>query len=91
MNTAAPLIALFREAAFGAVETRAIDVPTVLRDFDDCWTPFLGGAGARDAECRSMPTAGPLCSEEVPRRRPIGDDGSIAPVARARAVPGVVA
>ena len=25
------------------VEVRAIDVPTVFRDFDDYWSPFLGG------------------------------------------------
>jgi hypothetical protein len=26
-----------------AVEVRAIDVPTAFKDFDDYWTPFLGG------------------------------------------------
>ena len=38
-----PLAALFRAAGLGKVETRAIDVPTVFRDFDDYWSPFLGG------------------------------------------------
>jgi hypothetical protein len=27
------------------VEIQAIDVPTIFRDFDDYWSPFLGGQG----------------------------------------------
>jgi SAM-dependent methyltransferase len=38
-----PLADLFRTAGLGEVEVRAIDVPTVFRDFDDYWSPFLGG------------------------------------------------
>jgi hypothetical protein len=26
-------------------QTRAIEVPTVFRDFEDYWSPFLGGQG----------------------------------------------
>lgn len=40
-----PLAALFRDAGLRAVEVRAIEVPTVFRDFDDYWSPFLGGQG----------------------------------------------
>src|SRR4029450_4908715 len=39
------LDALFRRADLDAIETRAIDVPTRFRDFDDYWSPFLGGQG----------------------------------------------
>jgi SAM-dependent methyltransferase len=38
-----PLANLFRTTGLKKVEVRAIDVPTVFRDFDDYWSPFLGG------------------------------------------------
>ena len=38
-----PLAYLFRDAGLENVQTCALDVPTVFRDFDDYWTPFLGG------------------------------------------------
>src|ERR687893_2806708 len=38
-----PLTDLFQTTGLGKVEVRAIDVPTVLRDFEDYWSPFLGG------------------------------------------------
>jgi len=37
------LEALWRDAGLSDVRPRAIDVPTVFRDFDDYWRPFLGG------------------------------------------------
>jgi hypothetical protein len=37
------LRALFRGAGLSDVEVQAIDVPTPFADFDDYWTPFLGG------------------------------------------------
>ncbi|HEX6015779.1 MAG TPA: class I SAM-dependent methyltransferase [Geminicoccaceae bacterium] len=46
---------LFQAAGLTGVETRAIDVPTVFRDFDDYWTPFLGGQGPAPAYCASLP------------------------------------
>lgn len=52
------LEALWRDAGLVDVTVRAIDVPTVFRDFDDYWAPFLGGQG---------PGAG---LRHVPRRRP---------------------
>ena len=44
-----PLAALFRDGGLEAVATRPIDVPTVFADFDDYWSPFLGGQGRRPA------------------------------------------
>jgi SAM-dependent methyltransferase len=38
-----PLTDLFQRAGLEKVEVRAFDVPTVFRDFDDYWSPFLGG------------------------------------------------
>jgi hypothetical protein len=36
---------LFTEAGLRDIETRAIEIPTRFVDFDDYWTPFLGGQG----------------------------------------------
>jgi hypothetical protein len=36
-----PLTHLFQTARLKKAEVRAIDVPTVFRDFDDYWSPFL--------------------------------------------------
>jgi SAM-dependent methyltransferase len=41
-----PLRALFERAGLTSVTVRAIDIPTVFRDFDDYWIPFLGRTGA---------------------------------------------
>ena len=38
-----PLADLLNGAGLANVEVRAIDVLTVFKDFDDYWTPFLGG------------------------------------------------
>ena len=38
-----PLRQLFQTAQLRKVEVRSIDVPTTFRNFDDYWSPFLGG------------------------------------------------
>jgi SAM-dependent methyltransferase len=80
---------LFRGAGLRGVETRAVDVPTVFRDFDDYWTPFLGGQGpapgyamALSAEHRAD------LRERIRSNLPVAADGSIALTARAWAVRG---
>jgi SAM-dependent methyltransferase len=82
--------ALFRGAALEAVETRAIDVPTVFRDFDDYWSPFLGGQGPAPgyAMALSEERRGAL-RDRVRAGLPVEADGSIRLVARAWAVRGV--
>ena len=40
------LQALFETSGLKAVETRAIEIPTVFQTFDDYWKPFLGRTGA---------------------------------------------
>lgn len=81
------LAALFREAGADAVETRAIDVSTRFRDFDDYWSPFLsdvapapGYVMSLSAERRSA------LREELRGRLPVAADGSIGLLARAWAV-----
>jgi SAM-dependent methyltransferase len=51
-----PLADLFRKAGIGVVETRSIDVPTIFRNFDDYWTPFLGGHQRRATACLFLRT-----------------------------------
>ena len=36
------------------VAVAAIDVPTVFADFDDFWSPFLGGQGPAPAYAMSL-------------------------------------
>jgi SAM-dependent methyltransferase len=84
-----PLAELFRAAGLRAVESRAIDVLTHFRDFDDYWEPFLGGQGPAPGYAAS------LSDEHRARLRerlrdtlPTEPDGSIQLIARAWAVRG---
>ncbi|HYJ33586.1 MAG TPA: class I SAM-dependent methyltransferase [Candidatus Binatia bacterium] len=71
------------------VRTRAIDVPTVFRDFDDYWSPFLGGQGPAPGYAMSLEEArrGAL-RDRIRSRLPVEADGSIHLIARAWAVRG---
>ncbi len=44
-----PLATAFTAAGLEGVEVRPIEIPTVFADFDDLWTPFLGGTGTAPA------------------------------------------
>lgn len=84
------LAALFRGAGLREVETRAIDVPTVFRDFDDYWTPFLGGQAPAPGYCAALSDARRAAlRERVRAALPVRTDGAIALVARAWAVRGL--
>ncbi|MGE5829471.1 MAG: class I SAM-dependent methyltransferase [Micromonosporaceae bacterium] len=83
------LAALFQSAGVTNVDTRAIEVPTVFADFDDYWTPFLGGQGPAPGYAMSLPPERrDRLREELRANLPAGSDGSIALVARAWAVRG---
>jgi SAM-dependent methyltransferase len=80
---------LFMEAGFTGVETRAVDVPTVFRDFEDYWTPFLGGQGPAPGYCVSLPEEDRAkLRDRVRASLPVQSDGSIHLIARAWAVRG---
>lgn len=86
-----PLRALFRDIGLRSVSCRAIDIPTVFRDFEDFWSPFLGKQGAAPTYLASVDDAtrerirALLKSRLVPLL-----DGKIALTARAWAVQGIV-
>ncbi|HUQ57645.1 class I SAM-dependent methyltransferase [Lentzea sp.] len=50
-----PLRTFWTGAGLNDVEVRGIVVPTVFRDFDDFWEPFLGGTGAAPAYAATLP------------------------------------
>lgn len=85
-----PLAALFTGCGLEQVAVRSIDVPTRFRDFDDYWTPFLGGQGP-------APSFVALLNEDkrdalrdsIRARLPVNTDGSIDLVARAWAARGI--
>ena len=84
-----PLRLIFQAAGLRDVETRAIDVPTVFRDFDDYWTPFLGGKAPAPAYCMSLAEDARVALRERLRAAvPADPDNSIHLVARAWVVRG---
>jgi SAM-dependent methyltransferase len=86
-----PLEQLFRRAGLISVSVRAIDVPTVFRDFDDYWRPFLGKQGAAPTYLASLPAeTRDRIRVALKARLVAAADGSIAMTARAWAVQGTV-
>lgn len=75
---------LFAEAGLAKSEVRAIDVPTVFRDFDDYWSPFLGGQGPAPAYAMSLSDKHLVAlRERIRAGLPVATDGSIPLIARA--------
>lgn len=84
-----PLDALFRSAGLSDVSTRPIDVPTIFRDFDDYWSPFLGGQGPAPSYALSLDEpARDALRDRIRAALPVATDGSIHLTARAWAVRG---
>jgi SAM-dependent methyltransferase len=84
----------WRFASAGLVDAEAgsIEVPTRFADFDDYWTPFLGGQGVAPAYAMSLDEhARDRLRERLRELVPTEPDGSISLVARAWAVRGVIA
>ena len=86
-----PLAALLQDAGLGSVEVRAIDVATDFANFDDYWTPFLGGQGPAPSYTMSLSEERrSALRERIRSQLPIQSDGSIPMIARAWAVRGRV-
>ena len=82
-----PLDELFAQAGLVERELQPIDVPTVFRDFDDYWSPFLGGQGPAPGYAMSLDEDRRAALRERLRSRlPAGEDGIIALTARAWAL-----
>jgi SAM-dependent methyltransferase len=86
-----PLEALFRRAGLTSISVCPIDIPTVFRDFDDYWIPFLGKQGAAPTYLASLSDEGRDRIRDALKARLVPNaGGSIALSARAWAVQGTV-
>ena len=82
---------LFVSIGLQAVTVRAIDVPTVFKDFDDYWQPFLSGQGPAPSYVVGLSEdQRKALRERVYSRLSISPDGSIDLIARAWEVKGIV-
>lgn len=86
-----PLRQLFQTTAqLERVEVRSIDVATTFLNFEDYWSPFLGGQGPAPGYAMSLSEEKRVAlREHIRRALPISSDGSIQLMARAWAVRGV--
>ena len=85
-----PLRRLFLSAGLEDVEVHAIEVPTRFRDFDDYWSPFLGGQGPAPSYAMSLSQErrGEL-RERIWAGLPRDPDGGIPLTARAWAIQSI--
>jgi SAM-dependent methyltransferase len=84
-----PLKALFESQGLKDVQVRPIDVPTVFKDFDDYWLPFLGGQGPAPTYAMSLSEEHRAAlRDKIRTNLTVAKDGSIPLSARAWAVKG---
>jgi len=84
-----PMKELFQAAGFQHVEAIPIEVPTHFRDFDDYWSPFLGGQGPAPSYAMSLSEESRTAlRDRIRTGLPFAADGSIPLIARAWAVRG---
>ena len=81
---------LFESTRLQDVEVRPIQVPTVFRDFEDYWNPFLAGVGPAPGYAMSLSEEHRAAlREKIRETLPFNPDGSISMTARAWAVRGL--
>jgi SAM-dependent methyltransferase len=84
-----PLAELFQGAGLTRVEVRPIDIWTAFKDFNDYWSPFLGGQGPAPSYVMSLSEdLRTALRERIRASLPFALDGSIPLMARAWAVRG---
>lgn len=85
-----PLTRLWRAGGLADVAVQPLDVWTVFREFDDYWTPFLGGQGPAPGYLATLDAPGrDALRERLRAALPYALDGSIPLLARAWAIRGV--
>jgi hypothetical protein len=81
---------LFQNMGLSNVQVYPIDISTEFKDFNDYWSPFLGGQGPAPGYAISLSEERRArLRERVYNSLPFALDGSIPLVARAWAVRGV--
>jgi SAM-dependent methyltransferase len=84
------LRSLLNDVRLEQTEVLAIDVPTVFKNFDDYWSPFLGGQGPAPGYCVSLSDGRrSRLRNHLQATLPVASDGTIHLKARAFAVRGV--
>jgi SAM-dependent methyltransferase len=84
------LLVLFRNCGISGPEYGMLDVPTVFKNFDDFWLPFLGGQGPAPSYLSSLSEDRQVAlRDHIHARLPVATDGSIHLTARAFAVQGI--
>jgi SAM-dependent methyltransferase len=82
---------LFGDAGLNNSEVRAIDVQTNFSDFNEYWSPFLGGQGPAPSYVMSLNEKKRAeLRERIRSNIPIASDGSILLIARAIAIKSIV-
>lgn len=81
----------FKSAGLNDVNVTAIDIPTPFKNFNDYWTPFLGGVGSAPKYCVSLDeSTRNKIKTTLQTKLPTGPDGEILLAARAWAIRGDV-
>lgn len=81
---------LYRSAGADQVSVSSISIPTVFADFDDLWSPFLGGQGPAPTYAMSLPEEQRAALRERLRQTVTTNaDGSIVLLAKAWVMRGV--
>lgn len=82
---------IFNHVGFVGIEIAPIEIATNFRDFDDFWSPFLGGQGPAPTYVMSLDESDrDKLRDTLVERLPIQVDGSIPMLARAWAARGTV-
>jgi SAM-dependent methyltransferase len=85
-----PLTDLFQNASLFQVQVRPVDILAHFKDFNDFWSPFLGGQGPAPGYVMSLSESRRAqLRERVYNSLPFALDGTISLVLRAWAVQGV--
>ncbi len=85
-----PLVEQFTRAGLDNIKVTSIDVWTEFKDFDDFWTPFLGGQGPAASYTASLDAKQRAAlRDRLQASLPVAVDGSIPLIARAWAICGI--